>query len=39
MIMQAELTRVIELFQLPFMQRALMGGVLTGLLNELRIEN
>jgi len=33
--MQAELTRVIELFQLPFMQRALMGGVLTGLMGGL----
>ncbi|MEM9769381.1 MAG: metal ABC transporter permease, partial [Cyanobacteria bacterium P01_D01_bin.71] len=33
--MQAELTRVIELFQLPFMQRALIGGVLTGLMGGL----
>ncbi|PZV18810.1 MAG: ABC transporter permease [Pseudanabaena sp.] len=30
MFLQAELTHVIELFQLPFMQRALLGGVLTG---------
>ncbi|MEB3356598.1 MAG: metal ABC transporter permease [Synechococcales bacterium] len=35
MTIQAELTRVIELFQLPFMQRALMGGVLTGLMGGL----
>jgi len=27
-----ELTRILELFQLPFMQRALMGGILTGLM-------
>ncbi|NEQ97266.1 MAG: metal ABC transporter permease [Cyanothece sp. SIO2G6] len=33
--MPTELTRVIELFQLPFMQRALMGGVLTGLTGGL----
>lgn len=33
--MQTELTRVIELFQLPFMQRALMGGVLTGLMGGM----
>jgi len=33
--MPTELTRVIELFQLPFMQRALMGGVLTGLMGGL----
>lgn len=31
----AELTRVIELFQLPFMQRALLGGILTGLMGGL----
>ncbi len=35
MTIQAELTRVVELFQLPFMQRALMGGVLTGLMGGL----
>ncbi|RZM78877.1 metal ABC transporter permease [Leptolyngbya iicbica] len=33
--MQTEFARVIELFQLPFMQRALMGGVLTGLMGGL----
>jgi zinc transport system permease protein len=31
----AELTRVIELFQLPFMQRALLGGILTGIMGGL----
>jgi zinc transport system permease protein len=31
MFLAAELTRVVELFQLPFMQRALLGGILTGL--------
>ena len=35
MTIEAEFTRVIELFQLPFMQRALMGGVLTGLMGGL----
>ena len=35
MTLQAEFTRVIELFQLPFMQRALMGGMLTGLMGGL----
>ncbi|NET37907.1 MAG: metal ABC transporter permease [Cyanothece sp. SIO1E1] len=35
MTIQAEFTRVIELFQLPFMQRALMNGVLTGLMGGL----
>jgi len=35
MMLQAEFTRVIELFQLPFMQRALMGGILTGLIGGL----
>lgn len=30
-----ELTRVIELFQLPFMQRALIGGILTGLMGGM----
>jgi zinc/manganese transport system permease protein len=33
--MSAELTRVIELFQLPFMQRAMLGGVLTGLMGGM----
>ncbi len=33
--LQTEFTRVLELFQLPFMQRALMGGVLTGLMGGL----
>lgn len=32
---QSDLTRVIELFQLPFMQRALIGGVLTGMMGGL----
>jgi len=32
MMIQTELFRVIELFQLPFMQRALVGGVLTGIM-------
>jgi len=31
----SDLTRVIELFQLPFMQRALLGGILTGLMGGL----
>jgi len=35
MTIEAEVTRVVELFQLPFMQRALMGGVLTGLMGGL----
>ncbi len=35
MTIEAELTRVLGLFQLPFMQRALMGGVLTGLMGGL----
>lgn len=35
MLLQAELTRVIELFQLPFMQRALLGGILTGIMGGL----
>ncbi|MGF1570797.1 MAG: metal ABC transporter permease [Nodosilinea sp.] len=30
-----DLTRVIELFQLPFMQRALLGSILTGLMGGL----
>lgn len=32
MSLHSELTRVIELFQLPFMQRALLNGVLTGVM-------
>ena len=35
MTIEAEITRVIGLFQLPFMHRALMGGVLTGLMGGL----
>lgn len=35
MTIETELTRVIGLFQLPFMQRALIGGVLTGLMGGL----
>lgn len=35
MSIQAELTRMIELFQLPFMQRAVIGGVLTGLMGGM----
>ena len=35
MTILAELTRIYELFQLPFMQRALLGGVLTGLTGGL----
>ena len=30
MLFHAETSRIVELFQLPFMQRALMGGILTG---------
>lgn len=33
--MSTELLRIIELFQLPFMQRALLGGVLTGLMGGM----
>ncbi len=33
--MATELTRLIELFQLPFMQRALLGGVLTGVMGGM----
>jgi len=33
--MPTELTRIIELFQFPFMQRALMGGILTGLMGGM----
>ena len=35
MSLTAELARVGDLFQLPFMQRALMGGVLTGMTGGL----
>lgn len=35
MTIATEITRVIELFQLSFMQRALMGGVLTGLMGGI----
>ena len=35
MTIQAEFTRVIELFQLPFMHRALMGSILTGFMGGL----
>lgn len=33
--MPTELIRIIELFQLPFMQRALIGGILTGLMGGM----
>ncbi|QDZ38976.1 metal ABC transporter permease [Euhalothece natronophila Z-M001] len=32
MSLEIEITRVIELFELPFMQRAVIGGALTGLI-------
>ncbi|NCR42551.1 MAG: metal ABC transporter permease [Microcystis aeruginosa W13-11] len=35
MSIPVELTRIIELFQLPFMQRALLGGILTGLMGGM----
>ncbi|WP_228016137.1 metal ABC transporter permease [Leptolyngbya ectocarpi] len=35
MTISAELTRIYELFQLPFMQRSLLGGVLTGVTGGL----
>jgi zinc/manganese transport system permease protein len=35
MTLPAELTRIIELFQFPFMQRALLGGILTGLMGGM----
>ena len=35
MTIATELTRVIELFQLPFMHRALIGGMLTGFMGGL----
>lgn len=34
-MISSELSRVIELFQLPFMQRALISGVLTGLMGGM----
>ncbi|MDG2991351.1 metal ABC transporter permease [Candidatus Synechococcus calcipolaris G9] len=34
-MLQAEFMRVFELFQLPFMQRALMAGILTGALGGM----
>jgi zinc/manganese transport system permease protein len=35
MTVQAELNRMIELFQLPFMQRAIVAGILTGLMGGM----
>ena len=35
MTIQSEFTRMIELFQLPFMHRALIGSVLTGFMGGL----
>jgi zinc/manganese transport system permease protein len=35
MSIPVELTCIIELFQLPFMQRALLGGILTGLMGGM----
>ncbi|MGB3496434.1 MAG: metal ABC transporter permease [Elainellaceae cyanobacterium] len=35
MTVEADLTRLVELFQFPFMQRALVGGVLTGCMGGL----
>lgn len=35
MSLAAELTRLTDLFQLPFMQRALVGGILTGLMGGM----
>lgn len=35
MSLSAELTRIIDLFQLPFMQRALLSGILTGLMGGI----
>jgi len=32
---QTELAHFLELFQLPFMQRALIGGILTGIMGKL----
>ncbi|GAB4230199.1 MAG: metal ABC transporter permease [Stanieria sp.] len=33
--MPTELTRILELFQLPFMQRAMLGGIFTGLMGGM----
>lgn len=35
MTIQTEFIRVIELFQFPFMQRAVMGGIITGLMGGM----
>ncbi|MFM7447625.1 MAG: metal ABC transporter permease [Leptolyngbyaceae cyanobacterium] len=35
MTLPAELTRIVELFQLPSMQRAMLGGILTGLMGGM----
>lgn len=35
MSLSAEFTRIIELFQLPFMQRAVLSGILTGLMGGI----
>jgi zinc/manganese transport system permease protein len=35
MIIPAELTHFIDLFRLPFMQRALLGGILTGFMGGI----
>lgn len=35
MAIQTELLRLVELFQFPFMQRAVIGGILTGLMGGM----
>jgi zinc transport system permease protein len=35
MVLEAELNRIIELFQLPAMQRAMLGGILMGLMGGM----
>jgi len=35
MAIAPEMTRIIELFQLPFMQRAMVGGILTGVMGGM----
>jgi len=35
MAIAPEITRIIELFQLPFMQRAMVGGILTGVMGGM----
>jgi len=35
MILETEITRTLELLEFPFMQRALIGGVLTGLMGGI----